>query len=229
MQLPLNVIYNEDAESVWAETTQTEEITICGGGFVLSRPVEPNRLINLRFPMPRRFRLYAVEQAEYDVWGVVRYIKLIEPVSYYRIFARVGTALIGAHPPNSYLHDPTTKYDLKPVLRRESLWDYRELPRFGGKYYRSSEDRRNLEMNVSLEVLDESGKILEMIETKTLNISESGMAVLIHKSLNFSKYVLIRSRNKATTLLAVVRGWRKLDGLDFVRLHIEFISGKWKV
>lgn len=229
MQLPLQVTYHESAEDGWAESTQTEEITICGGGFVLPRPVEPNRLINLRFPMPKRFRLYALEQENYEVWGVVRYIKLIEPVSYYRIFARVGTALIGAHPPHSYLEDPTTKYDLKPVLRRESLWDYRELPRFGGKYYRSSEERRNMEMLVSLEILDESGKILEMIETKTLNISESGMAVLIHKNLNFSKYVLVRSRNKAAALLAVVRGWRKLDGIDFVRLHIEFISGKWNV
>jgi len=229
MRIPLQVVYNENTEIAWAEKTQTEEITICGGGFVISRPLEPNRLVKLKLPMPKRFRLYALENEEYEVWGIVRYIKLIEPVSYSRIFARVGTALIGAQPPRSYLQDPTTKYDLKPVLQRESLWEYRELPRFGGKYYRSSEERQNIEVEISLEILDESGKIHEMIETKTQNVSERGMAVLIHKNLNISKYVLIRSKNKQKTLLAVVRGWRKLDGLDTVRLHIEFISGKWNM
>lgn len=229
MQLPVQVNYTEDNEIGWVEKTQTDEITICGGGFVLARPVEPNRLVNLKLPMPKRFRLYALEQDQYDVWGIVRYIKLIEPVSYSRIFARVGTALIGNQPPQSFLKDPTTKYDLKPILRRESLWQYRELPRFGGKYYRSSEERRNIEINVSLEILDASGNILAMVDTRTQNLSESGMAVLIHKNLSFSKYVLIRSKNKKTTLLAVVRAWRPLDGLNIIRLNIEFISGKWNL
>lgn len=229
MKIPLQVIYNENIGNAWAEKTETEEITICGGGFVISRPLEPNRLVNLKLPMPKRFRLYALEHDEYEVWGIVRYIRLIEPVSYSRIFARVGTALIGAYPPRSYLQDPTTKYDLKPILQRESLWEYRELPRFGGKYYRSSEDRQNVEMDVSLELLDESGKIVETIETRTQNVSESGMAVLIHKNLEISRYVLIRSKNKMNTLLAVVRGWRKLDGIDKVRVHLEFISGKWNI
>lgn len=227
LNIPLLVNYYETTEFEWTEETLTEEITICGGGFTLSRPVEPQRLIRLKLPMPKNFRLFGYDKHFYEVWGIIRYIKLNEPLEINRISLRVGTALIGNQPPPSFLKDPSTKYDLKPVLKRESLWDFREIPRNIGRYARSLEERRNIAAEVTLEIIDEHGQIAEKIETHTQNISESGMAVITKANIKLPRYVLIKSKNKIISQLAIVRGFQPLENVESMRLHLEFISGKW--
>lgn len=229
LEIPLEVIYSENAEIAWREQTRTEEVTICGGGFTLSHPVEPMRLVHLKMPMPKQYRLYDFTKAEYDVWGVVRYVRLIESNISSKICVKVGAALTGGVPPKSFLHDPTTLYDLKPVLRSQSLWSLRELPRQTGPYVRSMEDRRAIEIKVLLETISDDGRIIETVSAETENISESGMALKVKLSTKCPRYVIVQSINKSLSLLAKVRGARALDADNNLRLHLEFISGKWFV
>lgn len=227
LEIPLQVSYSETADFKWTENTQTEDATICGLGFTLSRPIEPKRLVHLSLPMPKKYRLFDFGKDQYEIWGIVCYVLLIQPNNPGEIRLKVGAALIGDRPPLSFQHEPTTSYDLKPVLRSESFWDFREQPRKGGPYMRSMEERREIFIKVALESLNEQGQIIESVEADTLNISESGMAVRANLHYKLPRYVLIKTQTTNPALLAKVRGTHLLDSDGNLRIHLEFISGKW--
>ena len=229
LEVPLEVVYSESADVAWREQTRTEEVTICGGGFTLSRPVEPQRLIHLKMPLPKQFRLFDFSKTEYGVWGLVRYVRLLPMNIADRIRLKVGTALVGHNPPPSYLRDPATLYDLKPVLRSRSLWELRELPRSTGRYTRSFEDRQNVSTAVIIQTLDNHGHILETSAAETQNVSEGGMALVAKLGGKCLGFVLIKNPNNDYSLLAKVCGVYDLGTDNFTRLHLQFISGKWSV
>lgn len=226
LKIPLQIQYFEDTEKVWTETTETEAVTICGLGFTLSRPVEPKKLIRLISPMPKRFRLFDFGKEQYDVWGVVSNLQLLAPDFPDKIRLLIGAALIGASAPPSFEENPETLYDLKPFLRDKHFWEVRELPRKIGRYARSAEERRAVEIKIVVKIIDETGRIIESSPAETLNVSESGAAVKAKLQPVNPKYVLI-NKTKDYSLLAIVRGIHPLDSSDFLRLHLEYISGKW--
>ncbi len=227
LSLPVQVFYRENSENEWMEETSTEEVTICGIGFFLSRPVELHRLVRFKLAMPIKFRLFDYGKPQYEVWGIIRHIKIVESLTPERIRLLVGSALIGAHPAKSFLLDPQTRYDLKPILRDKSFWQFREMLRKTGRYVRADEDRRQLEIPVVISIIDEKGLIIEQVQTKTLNVSESGTAVLMEINSFLPKFVLIKSDDGSNSLLAGVRGIHRLETANLYRLHLEFISDKW--
>jgi hypothetical protein len=226
LQIPLTVFYPLNGDQELVETTLTEQVTICGLGFMMSQPIEPKRLVHFELPMPKSLRLFDHSKEQYDVWGVVRYLKLIESGNLDKIQVMVGAALIGGKPPVSFLTNPKTFYDLKPFLREQSFWDSRELPRTTGPYIRSVEERQPIETQVIIKTIDDTGQIIEVVEAETINISESGAAILTNFTSEIPKYVLMHPADKNVSLLAAVRS-HKLDSSNLVRLHLEFISGKW--
>ena len=155
----------------------TDEVTICGVGFILPRPVEPKHLIKLRLPMPKTMRLFDFGKELYEVWAIVSSIRIVRTGTPDKIRVKIGTALIGANPPPSFHRDPATLYDLNPILRRQGFWNFRELPRNRGRYARALENRRKEVINVNLETLNEHGQIIESVVAQTKDISESGMAL----------------------------------------------------
>lgn len=229
LEVPLEVIYNENAEIAWREITRTNEVTICGGGFTVPRPIEPKRLVHLKMLLPKQFRLFDYGKSHYDVWGLVRYVQLVNSNTPNKICVKVGAALIGNHPPKSFVQDPTTLYDLKPVLRNQSLWELRELPRHTGPYVRSAEDRRPIAVSMILENISDDGQITETVLAETQNISESGMAVTARIYDLQPRYVVVKTISQNVRLLAKVRGVHPTDDEKIKRLHLEFISGKWSV
>jgi hypothetical protein len=228
LRLPLQVVYRENEDEEWTQNTLTEQVTICGIGFSLSRPVEPKRLINLQLAMPPRFRLFDYGREKYSVWGVIRHLEMLEAKASDTIRVMVGTALIGGEPPESFLNDPKTLYDLNPILRKGSFWSWREQPRMTGRYRRSAEERRDIKTSVILQTLNEEGRICETATGETLNISESGTAVVTKLATPPAKFVLIKTADGGNGILCAVRGSHQLDFTDSIRLHLEFISGKWK-
>jgi len=229
LAIPLEVIYNENAEIAWREITRTDEVTICGGGFTISRPIEPKRLVHLKMLLPKQFRLFDYGKTHYDIWGLVRYVRLVDSSVPNRICLKVGAALVGNHPPKSFVQDPTTHYDLKPILRNQSLWELRELPRHTGPYVRSAEDRRQFNVSMLLENISDDGQITETVLAETQNISESGMAVTARITTAQPRYVVVKTLSQNLRLLAKVRGVHPTDDERIRRLHLEFISGKWFV
>lgn len=228
IHIPLQASYRETADYEWTESTQTEDVTICGAGFTLSRPVEPNRLIRLELPMPKKFRLFDFGQDLYEIWALIRYLRVVESNIANQIHLMIGVAFIGEYPPPGFLQNPKTLYDLKPILQDKSLWDLHELPRNTGPYVRSTEERRPISIKVILGIINQYGQIIESAEAETLNISESGMALITKLTTDCQKFVQIENTGENAALLAAVRGVFSLEATDSVRLHLEFISGKWR-
>ena len=226
LRLPLEVSYRESDACEWTEHGSTEQLTICGVGFALSRIVEPKRLVRLKLPMPKSYRLFDHVKELYEVWGLVRYVQLLESDAPDRVRLMVGASLIGKSAPPSYLRNPQTHYDLKPVLKREHFWDWRELPRRNGPFGRSLEVRRPESVPIWLEPVDEAGRLGERSPAATLNVSESGAAVVAHEPAAAAAYVRVTAQDRPLELLAAVRGRHRLEN-DAERLHLEFISGKW--
>ena len=227
LKVPVEVSYLETAADAWEENSVTEELTTCGAGFTVSRPVEPKRLINLKLPMPKTMRLYDFGKALYEVWGVVRSVVVAQPTDVSGIRIKVGVALIGENPPSSFWQDPATLYDLKPVLKRSGFWDLRQAPRNSGRYARSFEERQKSVKTVILETINEQGRIIESVEAETQNISEAGMAVTAQLKTVHSGYALVKTPEQNKILLAKVRGIHAPDETGAVRMHLEFLSGEW--
>lgn len=228
LKIPLQVCYKENPEEEWSNETLTEEVTICGVGFTLSRPVELNRLVFLKMTMPRKFRLFDHVQDTYNVWAVICNIQMLEPQPEEDFRLMIGSALIGKTPPLSFLQNPQTLYDLKPILRNQSLWDARELPRKTGRYMRSTEERHQVKVAITMQALDRNGQIVETVEGETINISASGMALNANFTGERPRFVLLkRDGGGALSLLAAVRGAHEADQTGSMRFHLEFISGKW--
>lgn len=226
MEIPLLVTYNENSDDQWTEETKTENVTVCGAGFALSHPVEPKRLIRLTLPMPRDLRLFDFGKKQYEVWALIRWLKLMEADSAEKLRMMVGVAFIGT-PPSSFTQDSTTCYDLLPALQAKSFWRCREIPRQSGHYVRSLEERRLIAIPLMIQTINALGRVVETVEAETINISESGMALVTELVFQVQSFVLIKNADTKKPLLAAVRGFYQFDD-DRIRMHLEFITGKWE-
>lgn len=227
INLPLRVHYRESVGQEWVEESQISELAQNGAGFLLKRPVEPGRLIHLTLPMPRKFRVFDYLAEEYRIWAVVRYVRMLQPDISDAIRVNVGTAFIGKTPPASFLQNPKTRYDLKPVLMKDKLWDVREMPRNAGRFAQQREPRFPVTASVTIDLINESGQITICEQAEIQNISESGAAVLTKIIIESGRFVRFTSKNHCVSLLSIVRNCHKLETAPGFLLNLEFISDKW--
>jgi hypothetical protein len=224
LSLPLRARYRQSAEREWIEETQTSEVTRFGAGFILKHLVEPRRLIHLSLPLPRHLRAFDLNEKDYRVWSIVRYVRMLAPDASDRIRIHVGAAFIGKNAPPEFEKDPTKRYDLKPVLDG-GVWSARELPRCAGRFARTIETRYPIRERATVELIGEDGAIARRGAAETLNVSESGAAVLTNIQVARDSFVRLVMPECGCRLLAVVRGSHPESG-NLSRLHLEFISGK---
>lgn len=229
LEIPVKVNYTESEGVDWTEHTLTEELTICGAGFTLLRPVEPKHLIKLSLKMPKSMRLFDFGKELYEVWGIVSSVQIVKTEHPEKFNFKVGTALIGGNPPPSFQNDPANLYDLNPILQRKGFWNFRQLPRNRGRYARALENRRKSVINVFLQTISRNGEIVESVVAQTKDISESGMSLAAKLENGCSQYVIITSRDKSLSLLAKVHRVSKLEENDALGIHLEFISGDWLI
>src|ERR1700759_1153879 len=101
--LPVSGHYHSSQEHEWIEKTQVTEFSRSGAGLDLNHPVEIGRLIHLSFPLPRHLRAFDLQQEQYNIWAVIRNVRLIEPDISDTLKINVGTAFVGHKPPASFL------------------------------------------------------------------------------------------------------------------------------
>lgn len=227
LDIPVEVFYRENSDVAWSEDSRSQEVTICGVGLTLNRPVEPNHLINLRLPMPRQLRLFDYVKSLYDVWGIVRSVDLLHASVASKIQLRVGVALIGENPPASFLKDPGTLYDLNPVLMRKEFWTYRELPRNWRRYSGFYDSQQKVSKVVILETIGENGRIIKAFVAETQRASEGEMVLNAKLTEECSKFVVISKSDRSLSMLAKVRQFKRDEKSDSSEIHLEFISGEW--
>lgn len=225
LELPIAVDYFENGETR-TEIALTNEVAACGVGFILSQPVEPKRLVKLKLAMPKNLRFFDYGEAVYEVWAIVSSVQLLETETPDKFLFRIGTALIGKNPPASFARDPLTLYDLNPILPKQGFWNFREIPAKRGRYSRTLEDRENYKFNVVIQMLGSDGRIVETLNAKTKDVSESGAAVVAKLEADYPKFIIVKNAERDISLLAVIHHVKSL-GECFVELNLEFISGKW--
>lgn len=127
--LSVKVYCRVDSEYDWQELTQLKDVSKIGARFILATQTEVGQLLQLTMALPREFRTFDFGSTYYTIWGVVRTISETEDAELERQVFETSVAFVGKSAPESFLTDPTVRYDLKPAPNKNGLWIARERPR----------------------------------------------------------------------------------------------------
>ena len=233
LALPVRVHGRESADYEWQEMSRLIDVTPFGAAFSLTRPTEPGRLLHLTLPLPRQLRCFDHVEDQYRVWALVRRVTVPPRPLWQRgeeqTRFEVGVAFTGKHPPQSYLQDPASRYQVEELSKESNLWTLRRLDEqkpAQGAAARSQETRLQLALNVRVEVFDEAGRICASEQTVTENISRRGATVWTTLEVARGRFVRLTSLDHGLSVIAAVRAHRRgPDGIP--RLHLEFIDRQW--
>ena len=127
--LSVKIYCRVDLEYDWQELTQLKDVSKLGARFALATQTEVGQLLQLTMALPRSFRKFDFASTYYSIWGVVRTVTETEDVELKLRLFETSVAFIGKSAPDSFLADPTMRYDLKPAPSKNGLWIARERPR----------------------------------------------------------------------------------------------------
>lgn len=223
LQLPVRVHCRETVDFGWTEMTRLMNVTPFGAGFTLKRPTEKGRLLHMTIPMPRQLRVFDHVEDQYRVWAIVRYLR--SDIVDNRVVFYVGVAFIGKHPPLTHEKEPWRRYEISTdALKELAAAEEISLPTMGED--RRVDTRHNIPVDMRLELLDETGAIVQTEQTVTENIGIHGATLFTTLNLPEGRFVRLTSEQQGVTAHAAIR--RQSIGPDGVgRLHIEFIDKEW--
>jgi hypothetical protein len=232
LSLPVRVLGRESKDHEWMEMSRLIDVTPFGASFALAHPTEPGRLLHLTLPMPRQLRCFDHIEDQYRVWALVRRVAAPQQQLWQRggeqPRAVIGVAFAGKHPPASYLADPATRYEVDELSKESNLWSLREVKDEGGRAARSDDTRLHVAVNVTVEVVDDEGRVTASEQTVTENISRRGAAVWTTLAVERGRFVRLKSLESGLSVTAAVRAHRAgPDGIP--RLHLEFIDRLWPI
>lgn len=231
LALPVRVQGRESRDHEWMEMSRLTDVTPFGAGFTLAHPTEPGRLLHLTMPLPRQLRCFDHIEDQYRVWALVRRVAVAAQPGQRGADAavrfEVGVAFTGKHPPASYAGDPATRYEADAISQESNLWSLREVEEKKGEAGgRSYETRLQMPVNVTVEVIDEGGRVAASEQTVTENLSRRGAAVWTTLQVERGRFVRLTSADHSLSVIAAVRAQRTgADGIP--RLHLEFIDRQW--
>lgn len=231
LNLPARVTCRETLEHDWMEMTRLLDVTPFGARFLLLHPTEQGRLIHLTMPMPRQLRCFDHVEDQYKVWCLVRHLKLVEAkAGEAALRFEVGVGFVGKRPPASFDRDPTTRYEVSKTAQT-GMFEVREMPKETARQPTGKprpETRLNLPIEVTIEVFDAQGKIVQREATVTENISRRGALVFTTLDVERGRFVRVTSGRSGLAAMAAVRAKRTgADGIP--RLHLEFIDREWQL
>jgi hypothetical protein len=221
--LPARVHARESASHEWTETTRLIDVTPFGARLRLRHPTERGRLLHLTIPLPRQLRCFDHAEPQYRVWALVRHVRAYYEDGQSRF--EIGVAFIGKRPPESFLSDPTQRYEPIDSSRGDGMIAVRAQ----SEDTRSDRTRLIVPLEVILELLDDDGRAFLSEATVTENISPEGAAVFSTLEIEPGRFVRLRDAHRPDfALVAAVRA-RHVGPNGLPRLHLEFIDGRWPI
>ena len=201
--------------------TRLTNVTPFGAGFTLKHPTEKGRLLHMTIPMPRQLRVFDHIEDQYRIWAIVRHIKT-SIVDQSTVFA-VGVAFIGKRPPASYEKEPSKRYEVtNTTLEAAKSADELLIPFIDQR----TSTRHNIAVDMRLEIVNESGEVIEHEQTVTENISSNGATLFTTLEIPLGRFVRVTSEQYKITAHAAIRS--RSTGADGVpRIHVEFIDKEW--
>jgi hypothetical protein len=224
LRLPIHVVCRETVEYQWTEPSRLVDVNHFGAGFVLTRPVDVGRLVQLVIPLPYQLRCFDYAEPMYSVWGLVRHASAVptgDPDERARF--RVGVGFIGKRPPLSFERDPTIRYD--PLLidgASGSLW---RLARAQFAKQRR-EPRLAIPLEVLVETLDGNGQPCQQEHTVTETISTLGTCIPTNLDVGVGRTLRLSSMSDGVSIFAVIRS-REVAADGITRVGLEFIGDRW--
>jgi len=203
LHIPVRVRVKETVGEEWAELSHIIDVTQLGASFTLNRRIATGRIVHLSLPLPWRLRQYDHSEELYRIYALVRWVRPAEDN-----FA-VGVAFVGKNPPASWIHDPSKVYG-------------------SGRHdeEKRREGRVQAALTIQLDLLGESGEVLNSEVTVTENISRHGAACYTTLRANPGSLMRVTSQQTTFTTTAIVRKCR--TGKDNIpRVHIEFVGDDW--
>lgn len=224
LPLPTRVDVRVDATLAWNEVTRLTDVSPFGAGFTLKRPAKRGRLVLLTIPMPRQLRCYDFSENQYKVWGLVR--RCIQANAGGEEKYMVGVAFIGRKPPQSFLDDPSTLYEISH-REEKGLWSIESYDSAADESGLSRDARKQTRFFIpeplQLELLDENGAVCGSESTVTENLSHGGASVFTSMEIRRGTIVRVTSEQHNVSIISIVRACRV--GEDRIRrLHLEFID-----
>jgi hypothetical protein len=227
ISLPVNVEVKDRHGALWSDFGWFQDVSNVGAGFSLPRQIQRGRLVLLKSRLPKEFRSFDFNKAEYNVWGLVRRCIEAQDATGGTFFS-IGVAFVGKNPPSKYVRDPSAVFELAGSSpSQDGFWELLDTDMSGEPDTQPVEKRRHTRLQmaetVMLQLMDAGGKLAPPETTITENVSQYGAAVFsqLHAAVgSFLRVTLVRDN---TTLIAIVRD--KHIGADAMpRLHIEFID-----
>jgi len=225
LPLPVRVEVKVDAAITWNEITRLKDVSAFGAGFALKRPVKRGRIILMTIPMPRQLRSFDYSEPQYRVWGVVR--RCISVGTTDKPEYSVGVAFTGKAPPSGYIERPSMLYDITHREDSEGFWHLQPADLMSDERDVPKDLRRQTRFFIpeplTIEKVDEAGRVLESESTVTENISLGGASVFTSMKAADGAFVRVTSDRFGVTILSVIRSQRVGDD-GISRLHLEFID-----
>jgi hypothetical protein len=185
--------------------TTCEDASHGGASFTLKHASFPGQVFHLSLPLPKNFRAYALSEASYNTYALVRSILYAKPA------ARVGVMFLGRTPPKGFEQNPGGRY-LLPTDPRPAPKDRRKLKRV------------DVFVNLRLSVVDPAGRTLREEQTVTENVSRAGARVLSSLPLAKGEHVMLEDLAGTFKAPAEIRNlYIGKDGVP--RLNLHFLDG----
>jgi len=204
------------------------DVTPFGARVRLKRPTETGRLLLLTMAMPRPLRCFDHVEDQYRVWSLVRHLRVLDAAKHNGAVIEIGVAFVGKRPPESFLKDPSTRYDIANL--QSGMWalqeESAELLSEADPSDKRNETRHTIPMEITLEVFGSDQEAPQIENTVTENISQHGAAVFTALNLERGRFVKLRTSD-GVEVLAVVRN--RIVGADGIaRLHLQFVGSEWQ-
>ena len=199
--LPVRVNGYDPDGTAWEEMTQSEDACFGGISFALKHPTFIGHALHLALPLPKTFRQYALSDASYRVYALVRDIYTM-PTS-----VRVGVMFLGKNPPRGFEANPGGRYLLPtdpPPAPKER--------RGSGR----------ISVFVNLKLLRNGS--LQSETTVTENMGRGGVRVMTSLPATKGEILLVEDAAGTFKLRAEVRNvFTGKDGIP--RLNLRFVDG----
>ena len=201
--LPVHVKGHDANGVAWDEMTQSEDACFGGVSFPLKHPAFLGQALLLSLPLPKAFRQYALTDASYRVYGLVRDVYNLGST------VRVGVMFLGKNPPRGYEANPGGRYLLPtdpPPTPKE---------RRGGN---------RVDVFVNLKLLRANGAV-RAEQTVTENLGRGGVRVMTSLPVEKGEIIMVEDAAGCFSLRAEVRNiFVGKDGIP--RLNLRFIDGQ---
>ncbi len=220
----------------WVEVTRMLDATHSGASFVLARQPRLGQLLHITLPPPKGTAYSRTRAPEYGgrwslVWAISPQAETdaAPGVTDSAPRHKVSVTYVGSDVPRRFVTSAGRDFGFE-FEEDGGVRLHERLALVGGA---SARDRRRrggtrlpIPIEITLEVIDDEGSVVESEATVTENISCTGAAVWTALSAEPGTRLRMTSAQQNVTVLAVVRHRRAgADGIT--RLHLEFVDDHW--